>query len=402
MANNVLILGAGFSCVSGIPLLGGFVEKMWEFAARKSINGTPLSKDDLEIFNEAISVKNELDGYHGRAQFNDRNIEDILSILTFNVLGGKRSDKNKLDKMNRAIARTIELSCSVTHPGVLPNGSVKVVNTGPDIYRSFWRGMFDLSVRNGEMPTIITFNYDLVLERSLFQVLNNTIYHYDNEKPFNTFSISYSHDRIPNNVYALNYVNYDIFHPNGHKTKRGTKLNIVDAAAGDNHADIEILKLHGSLNFPRPRVKFDKEKYDFVSSLNDPYILPPIFNKMSDNLSEKVWETALKRLRESKNIVIVGYSLPRTDIYMQYFLKAALGPNVDLNKITVFDPVLHRESTENNEMRLRYNDCFAPQLHSRIQFRMTGDEAKIGSQKHFGTGDQFVHILRSNPDSMFF
>lgn len=87
ISNNVIILGAGFSHDAGIPLLGGFVERMWEFAARKTHNGNPLDAADLEIFEDAIQVKNELDSYHGRAVFDDRNIEDILSILSFNVLG---------------------------------------------------------------------------------------------------------------------------------------------------------------------------------------------------------------------------------------------------------------------------------------------------------------------------
>ena len=118
MTDNVIILGAGFSHSAGIPLLGGFVERMWEFAVRKSHGGQDLSPQDLEIFEDAIKVKNELDGYHGRAVFDDRNIEDILSILSFNVLGGARGDKDKLNRMNRAIAKTIELCCTITHTGV--------------------------------------------------------------------------------------------------------------------------------------------------------------------------------------------------------------------------------------------------------------------------------------------
>ncbi len=78
MSNNVIILGAGFSYDAGIPLLGGFVERMWEFAARKTHNGQPLASADLEIFEDAIKVKSELDSYHGRAVFNDRNIEEAL------------------------------------------------------------------------------------------------------------------------------------------------------------------------------------------------------------------------------------------------------------------------------------------------------------------------------------
>lgn len=89
MTDNVIILGAGASVDAGIPLLANFVEKMWEFAITGKHNGKNLSEEDQRIFNEAMKIKNELDGYHGRASFDDRNMEDILSILSFNLIGGK-------------------------------------------------------------------------------------------------------------------------------------------------------------------------------------------------------------------------------------------------------------------------------------------------------------------------
>jgi hypothetical protein len=398
MSNNVIILGAGFSYDAGIPLLGGFVEKMWEFAVRKSHNGKPLNNEDLKIFEDAIKVKNELDSYHGRAVFDDRNIEDILSILSFNILGGGKGDKDKLNKINRAIAKTIELSCSVTHPGLLPSGENKVIKTGPDIYRNFWRNLFKYTKHNSEIPTIITFNYDLVLERALLQIMIGT--NYDNHKnpfPFNSFAIKYFHERMPSLAYTPELAMFNDTNPD---QIYGTILKETIATPNTNHIDIEILKLHGSLNFPKPRVSFDKNSYNFVSMLDDPQILPPISNKMSGNTSDELWGVALQRLREAKNVVIVGYSLPRTDIYMQYFLKAGLGPNMDLNKISVFDPVLYGNAQDNKDMRNRYQECFASQLHNRIRFNLDGNQ--IGPPEEYGTTSQFINILGSAPNRIFF
>jgi len=398
MSDNVIILGAGFSYDAGIPLLGGFVEKMWEYAARRAQNGTPLSSSDLEIFEDAIKVKNELDSYHGRAVFDDRNIEDILSILSFNVLGGGKGDKDKLNKINRAIARTIELSCSVTHPGVPRSSKSQAIKTGPDIYRNFWRHLFQYANDGAQMPTIITFNYDLVLERALLQLLIGTNYdNYQNQLPFNSFEIQYYHDRVPSLCYAASYASYT---DSDFKHKTGTVLAPLEGKQVAKHFNIEILKLHGSLNFPKPRVKFDDGVYNFAAALDDPQILPPISNKMAGNTSDDAWRIALQRLREAKNVVIVGYSLPRTDIYMQYFLKAALGPNMDLNKIFVFDPVLYGNSQENKDMRSRYQECFASQLHNRIYFNLDGGQ--IGSPELYGTAAQFVQVLGKTPDRILF
>ena len=168
MTDNVIILGAGASVDAGIPVLANFVEKMWEFSITGRCNGKELSDDDKKIFNEAMKVKNELDGYHGRAAFNDRNIEDILSILSFNLIGGKKSDLEKQKWFIRAINRTIDLTCNVQHDGTLN----KTQEVGHQVYRDFWRKMFARFKNTpSSFPTIISFNYDLVLERSLFQSL---------------------------------------------------------------------------------------------------------------------------------------------------------------------------------------------------------------------------------------
>lgn len=398
MSNNVIILGAGFSHDAGIPLLGGFVERMWELAARKTHNGNPLSSNDLEIFEDAIKVKNELDSYHGRAVFDDRNIEDVLSILSFNVIGGGKTDKDKLNKINRAIARTIELSCSVTHTGISKTGQHQAITTGPEVYRNFWRHIFKWAKNNKELPTIITFNYDLVLERSLLQLLIGTNYdNHKNQLPFQSFDINYFHERMPQLSYAANYANFtgpDFEH------LTGSILTPFSGEPNNTQLKIELLKLHGSLNFPKPRVKFDEFSYNFASSFEDPQILPPISNKMSGNTSDRMWSVALQRLRKAKNVVIVGYSLPRTDIYMQYFLKAALGPNMDLNKISVFDPALYSNTDINKDMRARYQECFASQLHNRICFNLQGKQ--IGPPDNYGTAQQFVQVLGEAPDRILF
>lgn len=184
MSENVLILGAGFSCDAGIPMLSNFIERMWEYSMRGAAGDIKLTPDDKSILSEALEIRSEMDGYHGRVAFDDRNIEDILSMLAFNLLGGGASDRKKLKAFTNAISRTIELSCNVKHPGIpirpWENG-YRAITEGSEIYRRFWQALFEWRRRGKEIPTIITFNYDLVLERALLQVLTNTYYNrYDN------------------------------------------------------------------------------------------------------------------------------------------------------------------------------------------------------------------------------
>jgi hypothetical protein len=164
---------------------------------------------------------------------------------------------------------------------------------------------------------------------------------------------------------------------------------------------IEILKLHGSLNFSRPefrKIALTTNVEKLIYPLDDPLILPPVFNKVTNSVGKDVWSHALQVLRSCKNLIICGYSLPATDIYMQYFLKAALGPNKDLNRIYVFDPTLFdRHDTERgNALRERYARNFSEPIQRRIEFQPWIEEA----HGYEGTMRHLTEVLTNKPHKL--
>lgn len=397
MSDNVIILGAGFSYDAGIPLLSGFIEHMWEYSTRGKVGKDALSEHDKKVLHEALEIRRELDGYHGRVTFDDRNIEDLLSMLAFNVLGGGRSDKNKLVAFTNAISTTIELSCNVKHPGYPTDNRFSIVNSGDEIYRRFWKALFKWHGMGKSFPTIITFNYDLVLERSLYQVLINKHYSNNNKVPFSSFSLDYKYRYFPTENYQVEYTQYTSEKPFEHD--QGTIIKKIDSI-NNGSANIELLKLHGSLNFPKSKLHLEKNGTSLVNCIEEPYILPPVSNKKSNDAGDESWQVALNRLREAKNVVFVGYSLPKTDMYMQFFLKAALGPNQELNKLFVFDPILWADNEASEDMRRRYEKCFAEQLRSRISFKPKAPERKYFED--FGCTKHFVELLENDPSTILF
>jgi hypothetical protein len=104
-------------------------------------------------------------------------------------------------------------------------------------------------------------------------------------------------------------------------------------------------------------------------------------------LGGTTWADALNAVRSCKNLIVCGYSLPATDIYMQYFLKAALGPNQDLNKLFVFDPVLFRsdKGDEAKALKKRYSSNFSESIQHRISFEP--------ARAHEGKGGTFEHLV---------
>jgi hypothetical protein len=404
MPNNVIILGAGASRAAGIPLMGGFMDQMWNLAKKGKHRDAKLNSDDQKLLSDALSVRDELDEYHGRASLDVWNLEEVLSILSLNALAGRPADKKKLELMTRAIARTIEITCDVRHSGALNIRTVNGEGVNP-LYNQFWHTLFAwCRARNEEMPFIITFNYDLVLERSLLHALIGTAYGRHRRFPSKGIIIDY-HTRVMRPI-ALG-LKHAAFHVDAdyHRTEPGYILEELDPVDPDSQlTKINIVKLHGSNNFSK-KGRIDDEKKlagpRLVEAAEDPLIMPPVFNKASQAIGAESWASALDALRSCKNIIVCGYSLPVTDIYMQYFLKAALGPNQDLNKITVFDPCLFspQNSSDGESLRRRYGANFSVPIQKRIDYSPPG--ASNWPSGH-GSMEHLVWLLNEQPDSLLF
>jgi hypothetical protein len=402
MSDNVILLGAGASADAGIPMMNSFMDVMWRIAKLGKWNGHTINANDRTVLVEALKVREELDGYHGRVALDVWNIEDILSVLSFNALAGGKREKERLRGMTKAIGRVIEITNLVEHDGNLTEDR-KV-----GMYPNFWRALVNWSVdHNAPIPPILTFNYDLVLERALLNALVGKYYRtHGRSFPYDAIEIRYSTDNFqPEALLAKTaYWRSDAqFH-------QGDPGMILEEKPAGYELDaeklmrIELLKLHGSVNFPRTS---EAERRDLrptqrlIRPLDDPLILPPVFNKATNSIGKDVWSRAMQLLRTCKNLIVCGYSLPVTDIYMQYFLKAALGPNQDLNHVYVFDPSLfgNERHAEGEGLRQRYARNFSEPIQRRIEFQPWCPE---GWKEGHGTMRHLVWLLAQHPDVLLF
>lgn len=382
---NVFIFGAGVSFDAGVPLLGGFVDCLLEIYLRSKSTAGKLTEEDKAIFREAVKVRETLDSYHGRAAFDDRNIEDILSILSSGANSGSRNEKEKFNAFVRAIARTIDLQCTV------PSSQLNLADQdgGKGIYGKFWKAVIENATASGSVPVIVSLNYDLVLERSLIATICGTTWNaWDRPLPFDSLHLMYHCDSVGDRFYALKQVTF--YRSHSGESVHGYVLETT-TSLGQRVLSVELLKLHGSLNFPRKRLAVEQ---DIQQVCETPLLMPPVFVKTGERSLSKVWSRALEALRSALDVVVCGYSLPVTDTYMQYFLKAALGPNQELRRISVFDPVLAAGGNASAEMKSRYSEVFSPQVRSRIHF-----DPQSGSTLDFRS---LVKVIESDPGRIFF
>jgi hypothetical protein len=385
--HNVIVLGAGASVDAGIPTLPTFMDKMWEYAFRGKCGNEPIVKEDLATLQNAVKIRAELDSYNARANFDNRNLEDVLSLLSFEALRGEDHAGNYA-KLVRAVGKTIELSCNVPYrTEVSPPFQLNV-------YHRLWQRL--LAVQPRCNLALITFNYDLVFERSLWELFHGLEGAEPNPLP-RSCRLDY-HFRAKD--FSLRQEPYEYLQRAGPQAAvtaiwRGYRA-VFQPTEPAAEIKIPYLKLHGSLNWNQDQPD-QPEPPPPTKSVDTPLILPPVFNKMKGGEVDGIWSKALEVLRTAKHIIIVGYSLPRTDIYMQYFLKSAVGPNSDLQRVVVYNPDLFKETNEAAEMEQRYRDCFAAPFSRRIVFR-----PHYGEWPAPGTLDHFLASLEAHYESPLF
>lgn len=177
--------------------------------------------------------------------------------------------------------------------------------------------------------TILTFNYDLLVELALDNIQLNK------HSGIFCFPGCYRLDNI-SSVYNI---------------KGDPKISHINF----NHHGVSILKLHGSLNWqsehnspnPPPNVLFNPKRNIYILSstnINEsltwkpykktkhlkPVIVPPVSSKREKMHSRlvKLWKKAGKELRDADRVVIAGYSCPPLDLEARILLSE----NLTLNK----------------------------------------------------------------------
>jgi len=138
---------------------------------------------------------------------------------------------------------------------------------------------------------------------------------------------------------AIISFNYDLLADEGLATMGGVKWNphtaygvtatgAVDKWRGDHREDetgsetVYLLKMHGSLNWRRAGGQLELTTEPFDPSLM--LIVPPAWNKPveQDPIIRPVWQAAREALSHSEVLVIVGYSLPQTDVWTTALMSA--------------------------------------------------------------------------------
>ena len=292
------ILGAGFSCGTGLPLSYNFLEKMKEVHPQYQLGITPPS---LNVpMDELFRFRTERFGLFDQKLLN--NVEFWLSLVSARTLGSVASRDFIKYQMQISIAQTIEYY------------------TNNSKYTDFV-DHFIVETDKHNKKAIITLNYDDLLEQSCERL----------KKPFRHGFIRHASEPA-----------FDL----DHSLYTGNMLDVHEKLSS-----IPIFKLHGSYNWMIKgnslHIISDMRKlfshYDFWATedwLSFRFLIePPTVDKgYAGHILSGLWGAAYNSLASTCHIIVIGYSFPENDNYVKYLIMASLADNDTLKEVTIVDP----------------------------------------------------------------
>jgi hypothetical protein len=272
----VYVLGAGFSAPLGLPVMSNFLMKSKDLYFSDPEQFSTF-KDVFDNIAEMSVTKN----YYDSDLFN---IEEILSILEMQEIVGSGGLKSGfiqyiLDVIKHSTPplRDRKESLPGNWHGSLFSGGILQSEYGYFVSNllglQFERPPNSAGAAFRRLPrpstsySVITLNYDMVLESYAEYVVKNHVRIYANEEEELGFHVGPDPAKV-----------------------RLRKPSLA--------------KLHGSVDTD--------------------VVVPPTWNKALNHDLLASWKLAFKLLAETNHIRIIGYSLPIADAYVKYLLKAAV------------------------------------------------------------------------------
>lgn len=307
MEKVVYILGAGFSAPLNIPVMDNFLMK-----AKDIYFENPSKYSHFKTIFEIIRNMSFSKNYYN---CDLSNIEEILSILEMQERFGDETLKKSFVTF---IADVIK--------HFTPSMEIKPL----DSLDLFWCNIFPGRKENLYASFL----------GSLFNLNINITYYKSGRRNFRILK-----DDKLNFDYSIITLNYDmvleILCDLYNKLSEGKSISFKNSISSkENNNMIYLAKLHGSI-----------EHENFV---------PPTWNKTIDQNIEKDWKLAFYLLKNANHIRILGYSLPETDTYIKYLLKASVVSAEHLKSIDVICL-----DDEKNSVKSRY-DTFIEKRYYRF------------------------------------
>jgi len=275
-------MGAGASKHIGVPVMTEFIDKMYDLYRGNGDAHSRVVFDLIRQWNRVFA--------HGSFDLN--NIEALFSAADIERLIAVGEKEDKTIKATYEALRTMIVRTVVDTQLYSYNTQTRKL-FGDNAYS---RLLLELRNRPDRRYDFITVNYDLGLEFA-----------------FEEHGVQYD----------LGFSSWS--QDCGHLLKLHGSVNWV--ADGDAIREIspkEMATRSGGFQVDKmPNGKY-KLKLDEYLDLAKALIIPPSFSKYGvDGPLRSVWSNAYRALRNARDIFVIGYSMPETDLMVRYLLSLA-------------------------------------------------------------------------------
>ena len=124
---------------------------------------------------------------------------------------------------------------------------------------------------------------------------------------------------------------------------------------------IPLLKLHGSANWGQSSriggitdaFRLYRDSSEMLADRAKPTLMPPTWKKSFGGPFGGIWDAAVSKLATATRIIIIGFSMPPTDMHFKYLLAAGLHNNISLRQILFVNPDTSNQLRSRAEALLR-------------------------------------------------
>lgn len=369
MSEIVIVLGAGASAQSGVPVMSRFLDRARDLYAMEDLGH---ATEDFEHTFEAVS---RLQSTHSKAAIDIINIESVWTALEMAALLGLDwiGDANRqLHGLRSLIVQTVCRSIDyVDDPA-----NVRL----PEAYPRFVRLLKDVLAEPGpkRSVSVVTFNYDVALDTALRVAGILPDYAVEpmlEEEQAQAIPLLKLHGSV----------NWRLLHP----VSGGTSVGVV----GVGRLLRQSQELQSRLGFGTRYEVFRRLPEAIAALLADerrervefdPLIVPPTWEKgASQALIAPVWRRAAAELAEAEDIIVIGYSMPETDSFFRnLYGLATVGPR-PLRSFLVFNP-----EPEGGGVHTRFAQLLGPGALHRFSYVSQPFDQAIGELRAWFLDDE--------------
>lgn len=341
MAKSVFILGAGASADAGIPIMDEFISKglgLKDFST-SAVELRPFARMEKALTDLSSSI-------FSKSNADLDNIEDVFGLIEMGRLIDKFPGCNNSEEIEELRTSVIKfIVATIEHTNTYEN-SPGVVKSPQGTYNHFADELLRPMFMFGLSASVITFNYDIALDYAL--------------KSYNVpYDYSLAPSAVGNSIKYLKLhgsINWASCPKCNHIFPQNVDLSFNDRDGRPyltKPLGRSILKI-GSIigkNMCRGACQTNMREI--------PILVPPTWNKTEyGNYLSPVWRAAAAELTEAENVFVIGYSLPKSDLFFKYlFSLGTINASRRLQRFWVFNP--------ESSIKERFDNIVGPGIKSR-------------------------------------